>query len=103
MQFACWIAEERLELLPCVFRLNKVYRFYDNVGVRVNRSPRGRRSFNKFQCRTVTGDIDVQPNLHIVWSCYVQMMGYWENNVTKSYMVSMKAHAFAPRNDEKSS
>ena len=62
MQFACWIAEERLELLPCVFRLNNVYRFYDNVGVRVNRSPpRGRLSFNKFQCRTVTGDIDVQP------------------------------------------
>ena len=33
--------------------------------------------------------------VYVVWSYYVQMMGYWEKIVTKPYLVSKEAHACA--------
>ena len=39
----------------------------------------------------------------VVWSYYVQMMGYWEKIVTKPYVVSKEAHACVLCHGEKSS
>ena len=39
----------------------------------------------------------------IVWSYYVQMMGYWEIIVTKPYLVSKEAQLYSLSNGEKSS